>query len=187
MKKAKKKYLAVLEEIQKNNQEINDLKNNENVRRYLELLKMNLDLEYVRIGAYKDMKREEYYNCNHIWIIVSTKPETYGCIKCGLDHRIYNYSKDLTLDEQIMHDYLDEYISFDGTFTDIYCDIDLATKIFKKIKENNPHISDELALKYFEIALDNMRNIPVSDERKISRIKRLSLEPKFKKWNKSDI
>ena len=189
MRKARETYLNILNVIKKNNQEIEYLKNKEEVKRYLELLQTNLDLEPIRKNAYKEMKLDEYSKCNHIWIIISTKPEYYGCIKCGLDHRVYNYSnqKELSFDEQIMYEYLDEYISFDGTFTDICCDIDLATTIFQRIKERNPHINDKLALKYFEIALDNIRNIPVNEQRKLSRIKRLSLNPKFTKWNKSDI
>ena len=48
-------------------------------------------------------------------------------------------------------------------------------------------IDDETAYKYFEIALDNIRNIKVNNNRKNSRAKRLSLIPNFKKWNSSDV
>ena len=42
--------------------------------------------------------------------------------------------------------------------------------------------NDLIAIKYFEIALDNIRNIDVSDERKVNRAKRLALMPSFNKW-----
>ena len=59
--------------------------------------------------------------------------------------------------------------------------------IYTRIKETHPDIDDDMAIKYFEIALNNIRNIKVSEERKINRAKRLSLDPKFKSWNCSDV
>ena len=191
MRKSKKIYNEILNEINNNQEKIKELENNDIIKEYFKLLQTSKNLEEIRINKYKNMKLDEYSHCKHIWIIVSTKTkyESYGCIKCGLDQRVYNcdYCREFSFDEQIMFDYLVDYPSFDGTITNIYCDLELAKAIFNRIKEKNPRISDKMVLKYFEIALDNIRNIPVSDERKNSRIKRLSLESKFKRWNKSDI
>ena len=41
----------------------------------------------------------------------------------------------------------------------------------------------KMVRKYFEIVLENIRNIKVNDERKCDRAKRLSLNPEFDKWN----
>ena len=54
--------------------------------------------------------------------------------------------------------------------------------MYSKIVEYHPEIDDVTALKYFEIALDNMRNIRVTDDRKESRVKRLMLKPGFHNW-----
>lgn len=56
---------------------------------------------------------------------------------------------------------------------------------FKKTKWQ--FISKTTYTKYFEIALDNIRNIKVSDERKVSRVKRLLLRANFNKWNVADV
>lgn len=61
--------------------------------------------------------------------------------------------------------------------TNIVCDLDLACEIYSKIKEAHPDIN----------ALDHIRNTKVSDDRKVNRAKRLSLNPNFKRWNASDI
>ena len=66
--------------------------------------------------------------------------------------------------------------------TKLVCNLDLAKAIYSKIKEAHPDIDDETARKYFEISLDDIRNIKVNDERKKSRAKRLSLNPDFNKW-----
>ena len=136
-------------------------------------------------------------NCNHIWVTTlkdydsdEDELETYcGCIKCGLDRGVLylmEYNPDyrsLTLDQQIMYDVIQNHYFLGGIYTDVECDLELAKAIYKKIHEVHPNISDQLARKYFEIALDNIRNIKVNDERKESRAKRLSLSNKFNKWN----
>ena len=76
---------------------------------------------------------------------------------------------------------------FYGLETKVICNIDLAQAICKKIREVYPDIDDKTLVKYFEIALDNIRNIEVSNERKMSRAKRLLLKPNFKKWNAKDV
>ena len=189
MRKTKKIYQQILNEININQEKIKELENNDIIKQYLNLIKESKKLEEKKIINYKNMKLDEFNHCKHIWINTSTTKESHGCIKCGLDWKVYNqsYYNSLTLDEEVMLEYLIDYHNIDGIVTNNYCDLELAKAIFKKIKEKNPIISDELALKYFEIALDNIRNIPVSEDRKTSRIKRLSLNTKFKRWNKSDI
>ena len=64
------------------------------------------------------------------------------------------------------------------------CNLQLAMAIYNKIIEKYPDIDDETALKYFEIALDNIRDIKVSSKRKRSRAIRLNLNPNFSNWGK---
>ena len=81
-----------------------------------------------------------------------------------------------------MYDFMYGGVYRSGIDTKMFCDLDLAKAIYSKIREAHPNIDDETARKYFEIALDNIKNIKVSDERKTSRAKRLSLSLKFYKW-----
>lgn len=85
-----------------------------------------------------------------------------------------------------MYDYLSEK-DLRGKETKIACNLDLAQAIYSKIKEMHPDIVDDMAVKYFEIALDNIRNIKASEERKTNRAKRLSLDPEFKSWYASGV
>lgn len=85
-----------------------------------------------------------------------------------------------------MYDYLRKH-HLRGKETNITCDLELAHAIYSKVKEVHPDIADDTALGYFEIALNNIRNTKVSEERKTNRAKRLSLGPKFNNWNASDV
>lgn len=195
MSELKKEYEKIKEQRAVVIDELEQLKNNEIVRRYLKLKEENDNLYGKQLKLYDSIKREEYDECKHILVYSKIEYDrhegrTYrncGCIKCGLDDSVLDEERDwLTNTQKIMYDYLRKnYLK--GIKTDILCDIDLATSIYSKINEAHPDIDDETAIKYFEIALDNIRNIEVNDERKISRAKRLSLNPKFRRWNSRDI
>ncbi len=150
---------------------------------------------------YTQLEFDKFSSCNHIWVNTlcdydRSEGRSYnycGCIKCGLDQRVFHfldYYPDLSLlslDQEIMYEFMRNHYYKGGIYTKVLCDLDLAKAIYSKIKEVHPDIDDETARKYFEIALDNIRNIKVSEERKISRAKRLSLMPKFNKWAERDV
>ena len=71
--------------------------------------------------------------------------------------------------------------------SDIYCDELLARAIFSKLKEHHPDCTDEELVYYLRVALDDIRNIRVSEERKESRAKRLSLPSAFHSWDGSSV
>lgn len=143
-----------------------------------------------------------YSLCDHIWIISNVEYDSYegrryeecGCIKCGLDERYKHYYSNI---RELMNDdnnwYKEMFIALNrnssrkGIRTNIECDLDLAKAIYSKIKQSNPGIDDETAIKYFKVALDNMRNTEVTDVRKTNRVKRLALHPKFNSWSSNDI
>ncbi len=50
-------------------------------------------------------------------------------------------------------------------------------EVLKQIKASSNN-----EIKYFNVAINDIRNKEVSDERKASRAKRLLLSPKFNKW-----
>lgn len=203
MKDARKIYEEILSRESKIIAEIDLLKTNEKVKRYLKLKEEISDLDNKRLEAYKDVKYQEYDSCNHRFIYFKIEHDRYegrsyrscGCIKCGLNTEAAYLRRDwLPYTQQIMHDYLNKkreekiYIGASGKADiDVVCDLDLAHAIYSRIKEVHPNIDDETAIKYFEIALDNIRNIKVSDERKENRAKRLSLYNGFRKWNKQDV
>lgn len=198
MSELKKEYDETTEQRVAVIDELKQLENDELVKRYLELKKENYNLYDKQLRLYGSIKKEEYDECKHILVYSKIDYDRYegrtyrscGCIKCGLDNSVLDKEREwLTPTQKIMYDYLrkNHLNYFNGIKIDILCDIDLATSIYSKIKDANPDIDDETAIKYFEIALHNIRNIEVNDERKISRAKRLSLSPKFKRWNGRDI
>lgn len=195
MSNLKKEYDEITEQRKKIIEEIKPLEENDVVKKYFELKKQNENLYEKQLTLYKEMKEEEYKCCEHVLVYSEIEHDGYdgrtyrscGCIKCGLDNSVSKRKREwLPFSQKIMYDYLSEkYLS--GMETKIACDLDLAQAIYSKIKETHPGIDDEMAIKYFEIALDNIRNIKVSEERKTNRAKRLSLNPKFNSWNGSDV
>lgn len=179
---------------QSNKKEIDELSKKESVKRYLSLKEQNRLIRKRQQKLYKDIYYRIYDSCNHVFVYSELEFDksrgtirSCGCIKCGLNESVLKSHKDeLSIQDQIMYDYLTSH-ELSGTKTNNFCDLDLARSIYSKIIDNNPGIDDETAIKYFEIALDNIRNIDVSDERKESRAKRLSLNPDFNKWNSKDI
>ena len=184
-------------------EELSRLNKSEIIQRYKEIENEN-DILYNKQNELQiKIKKKEYESCQHI--LICTKIEYYGdegrtykkwgCIKCGLNIEVLDYDRSyLSFINKIMYDYLIEkrrakFNALEVDYNDIKvtCDLSLAQKIYYKIKEAHPDIDDETAYKYFEIALDNIRNIKVNNNRKNSRAKRLSLIPNFKKWNSSDV
>jgi len=195
MSKLQEEYDELTEQREKIIGEIKSLEENEKVKKYLELTIQNEILYNQQLSLYKDIKEEEYESCEHILVYSQIDCDRFegrthrnhGCIKCGLDTSILKADEEyLSYYEKVMYSYLRKKRLI-GTETKIVCDLDLARAIYSKIKQAHPDIDDETAIKYLGIALDNIRDIPVSDDRKASRAKRLSLEPKFKRWNASDV
>ncbi len=199
MKNLKEEYNHIIEQRRNVVAEMQLLGKIEEVKRYLELEKQNQSLYDQQLRLYRDVKMQEYSSCNHILVYSQIDYDRYegrthtscGCIKCGLDNSVLNGSRDwLTGTQKIMYDYLKKnYLSsnFGGIQTEVICDIDLAQAIYDKIKSVHPDIDDETAVSYFEIALDHIRNIKVSDERKANRAKRLSLDSSFQAWDSKSV
>lgn len=199
MSELEKKYNEVIGEKIKIGEKINLLeKTSEEVKEYLGLLEQIKSLNNEELDLYESIKEEEYDSCEHVLVCSEKNFDIYnsgatrqscGCIKCGLDNSVLNYSRHymyMSLDRKIMYDYLRSHYLV-GIETKISCDLDLAQAIYSKIKETYPGIDDETVIIYFKVALDDIRNIKVSHEREISRAKRLSLNPEFSRWNAKDI
>ncbi len=194
MGKLREEYDSLIEQRRKIIEQLTMLEESETVQQYIELKKQNEELYNQQLSLYRDVKMEEYASCSHILVCSKLVYDRYegrtcewcGCIKCGLDTSVLDSDYPLGL-QKIMYDYLKKShlhsLNIQEIKTDVICDMDLAQVIYAKIKSVYPNIDDETARKYFEIALDNIRNIKVSDERKENRAKRLSLDSKFKKWD----
>lgn len=202
MKNLKTKYDQIVSERKGLIEQINVLAEDETVKKYFQLRSQNDELANQQRDLYKQIKVEEYSSCNHIWVNTLHDYDSYegrsynycGCIKCGLDRRVFYlmesyHSPDwLTLDQRIMYDFMKGGHAYGkGIDTHILCDLDLAKAIYSKIKEVHSDMDDETAIKYFRVALHNIRDTKVSEERKVSRAKRLSLNPKFNKWTGWDV
>ena len=198
MSDLKKEYEIVLKHIKYYKEKIDTLKKDKNVMLYLALCDVDKDLASQRDYLYSQIKTKEYESCNHIWIRIPHDNGVFedynccGCIKCGLDERVFNaiggigtdnYDQ-LTLDQQIIYDHMKNRFSRGGTFLGIDCDFDLAKAIYSKVKEAHPDIDDKTAIKYLKSAFYNIVENKVSDERKENRAKRLSLSPDFNNWKK---
>ncbi len=197
MSNLKEEYDKIIEQRKKILEEMKPLGENEIVKRYMELTEQNESLFNQQLSLYKELKMEKYASCDHILVYSQIDYDRYegrtykscGCIKCGLDNSVLNGDREwLSGSRQIMYDYLRKNRIYNkGIASEVLCDLDLAQAIYSKIKQAHPDIDDETARKYFEIALDDIRNIKVSDDRKASRAKRLSLKDNFKRWNSGDV
>ncbi len=159
------------------------------VKKYIELQAKKNALATKRKNLYGLMKYGEYENCNHLWGISMDEYGEYDyvCVKCGLNYkslRLTNRGKEdsLSFDERVMASVLKDQSFVNSADINLVCDKDLAMALYKKIKEHHPDIDDKTAVKYLEIALEDIRNIEVSDERKKSRAKRLGLSKDFNRW-----
>ncbi len=144
--------------------------------------------------TYKKITEEDYNSCNHILVFSKIDYDRYEgrthrscrCIKCDLDNSVLDKDKEfLSFYENIMFEYLMKK-SLSGMETNITCDLNLAHAIYIKIRVAHHDIDDKTVIRYLKKALDDIRNIKVSEDRKNKRAKRLSLAPGFKRWNEID-
>lgn len=202
MEDLKERYEKIKLTMNETVNKINALLDDEKVKEYLELRRQLESLSEQQKEFYRLIRIKEYSSCKHIWVstlhdydpIEGRATDYCGCMKCGLDQRVFYIAGPLrnknilTFDQSVMYDFMKDNRYFEqGINTKVLCDLDLARAIYSKIKEAHPDIDDVTAIKYFEIALDNIRNIKVSKERKISRAKRLSLSPDFNRWKSLDV
>ena len=178
--------------------EINDLKKEKK-----ELEKNDIVIKYINTYALihqkdrelkiyrRDTMFKKFDKCQHYYIFGINSGKTKDgvvCIFCGLK-RLLEIGRDE--ESRIMNEYVfshENLLRLQGKRTKkskgykYYCDMKIAEKIIKKIKEAHKGISDNELIKYFEIALDNMMDIPVIEERVEDRAKRLKTSVKKIKY-----
>lgn len=189
MKKLKKEYDNIVLERTKILEEINELKENEFVKKYLELNDKNHQLRLSQERALRELKLMEYENCEHIWVISKAERDAYqgwsciyrGCIKCGYDQALIEYNQDkkfefLSAEDKAMIEYFKRDKGFAlsrGIKTNINFDFVLAKHIYKTIKEAHPRASDKTIIKLLEKEIDKIKNDNVSQQSGKKRTKNL--------------
>lgn len=183
------------------NYEIDELEKDAKVEKYKELIELREVLRKHNEMLYGNIKLQEYNECNHVLVTTSVENSIdyecrsrayYGCIKCGLDESAVKGCY-LSGDLEAMKIYFRERTRkypLNNSIPGIRlggCDLSLARSIYSRIKQKHPDIDDATAIKYFEKALGDIRNIEVNDERKESRAKRLNLCKNFKNWNADSV
>ena len=200
MENINSKYEQMILERERVVERLAELESDETIKEYHRLHKENERLSSELMDLYPRIKEKKYSSCNHIWVNTLHQEDNYegraynyyGCVKCGLDRRVFHqmrtlYNPDrLGFEQRIMYDYMRNN-AMTGLKTDIFCDLDLGKAIYAKIKEVHPDISDEMATVYLQVALHYIREIEVSEERKKDRAKRLLLQPSFNKWTAGDV
>lgn len=190
-------YNRVSEELDLIHERTQKLEEDYRVKEYIKLKRDEKILLKEQKRLYKFMKYEEYEKCEHILVYTKISKDhrgrtqkACGCIKCGLDDRVLRNNPDeLLYEQQVMFDYFKDKspLGVKGKESGYACSLPLATALYRKINEAYPDINDKTALKYFEIALDNIRNIQVSRHRQVKRALRLSLPGTFDKWYGEDV
>ena len=185
MNELENRYKEVTEERNKVIDRINALQRHHLIKEYNELKAANGDLLREQKDLANLMKMKEYETCDHVLVNTYQDWECsyYGCIKCGLHEDVL-----ITFDnsDSLMYDYLSDqhnYFKFrQSRILDSSCDLELAQAIYQKITESHPDVDDDTLVKYFRNALDHMRSDSISQDRQVSRVKRLHLSNNFINW-----
>lgn len=186
MNDLKKQYNQILFERKRLVEQIKDLEKNTKIKKYLKLCSQNDKLAIRQNDLYKQIKVDEYSLCNHIWVNTfhdydsweGRSYDYYGCIKCGLDESVFHLMESccsldcFSLDQRIMYDFMRNNQYGRGICIKILCDLDLAKNIYSKIKETYPDIDNETARRYFEIALEKIKNSEINNEKNQNGVKR---------------
>lgn len=191
--KLKQEYDEIKNKREDISKKIIKLRKDDKVQKYLSLVNEDKNLSLKEQETYETMKTQEYKFCLHLGVrtfierdwIEGRVYEYLGCVKCGLDTSLLaKYNDDdlkyLSLEQRVMYQYLknnpDDIINLD---LPVDCNLELAQAIYSKIIGNNPGIDNMTALKYLEIALQNMQTKDTHESRRQSRVKRLNLNKNF--------
>lgn len=161
-------------------QELKKLRESKIIKKYFDLSSRNDELLSQQKKLIREIKTNEYKKCNHIFIMTrynydysfeGLSEKFYGCVKCGLNEEVltkYKYGIEfLTLEEQIMHDYIRTY-HMGGIYIDKLYDLEEGRSIYNNIKSACSNIDDKTACKYLEIALEAYEKENKNKEKKLT-------------------
>lgn len=170
MDELKKEYEQISKEYDELADVVSELRNDEKVKKYIEYRNKLMGVRQTLYELQDEIKIKEYEDCNHIYAVSSyDNTDNYRsskscphltCIKCGLttdalNPKVYrlhelNPHNEYSLMYKFMHNKSNYSvstmpgISLSEDKVDTY-DISLTKEKYEKIKEKNPHISDEEA------------------------------------------
>lgn len=165
-------YNYTLKERKKIKEELDQLKNEKFVKRYLFLLEKDRLLKKKENLLNKSLIYNRFCSCKHLLVYTEFNHDyfykntnrTFACVKCGLNSNILNAHKDFLSEEaQAMYEYLVDH-PFLETSIDLKtsCNFNLAKRVFEKVREKYPNVKSEMFKKYFYVALKyNIDNIKI--------------------------
>ncbi len=171
-KKSKEKKLNnLLDELEGVEKTIEEFEVNPIIIQYKNLKLKRTDLNSKIYGLKYDIKMDKLKRCR-VHYLVGNKDGHY-CLKCGYTTSYKKMYEEKSPERIAIANY--RYKNSDIDFIHKYViDVKLAQKIYNRIFEVNPGIDSKKAIKYFEIALDNM--IDGSWARTKNRAKRLGVK-----------
>ncbi len=192
MNKLENEIAKLEKEVAELSEEKENLENNKTVINYIKILETLVQKEYSLMDKKHQLRKskinkeyikmkDKYSKCHH-YTIADPKTGYSTCILCDITNA-GKFKNDPTIKEVAMEIYQDNEggdISMHAVALQnrLYaCDTKIAKAIITKIKEANKEIKRAELFKYFEIALDNMIDIEVSDKRINGRAKRLGVRP----------
>ena len=192
MNKLEKEIAGLKKEVAELSSEKEKLDTNEIVINYLKIVELLSNKEYLLANKKHQLRKSKinkeyikmkgkYSKCHH-YTITDPKTGYSTCILCDITNA-GKFKNNPTIKEVAMEIYQDNEggdISMHAMALQnrLYaCNSKMAKAIIKRIKEANNDIKRDELIKYFEIALDNMMDIEVSDERTKGRAKRLGVKP----------
>ena len=192
MGKLEKEISELKKEVAELSEEKENLENNKIVINYIKIVETLAQKEYSLMDKKHQLRKSKinkeyikmkgkYSKCHH-YTITDPKTGYSTCILCDITNA-GKFKNNPTIKEVAMEIYQDNEggdISMHAVALQnrLYaCNPKVAKAIIKRIKEANNDIKRDELIKYFEIALDNMIDIEVSDERTKGRAKRLGVRP----------
>jgi len=159
----KNEYLEIVKELE-------PLRENETVKRFIELSNKESNIKYNLKRLSLDVEVEKMKSCNHLFIIGhrdsyfdghKSVTDTYPyCVKCGLDAKYidrdtFNYKFLKPLEQEMANVYRSHG---NGTYWKHYCEPTIARKIYSELKNGLPNLSDEELLEHFKVSITNYEN-----------------------------
>lgn len=159
----KNEYLEIVKELE-------PLKENEIVKRFIELSNKESNIKYQLKRLPLDIEVEKMKSCNHLFIIGhrdsyfdghKSVTDTYPyCVKCGLDAKYidrdtFSYEFLTPLQKQMIYIYRN---GCKGIYWKHYCKPIIATQIYRDLRKGLPNLSDEELFEHFKVAITNYEN-----------------------------
>lgn len=150
--------------------ELIQLRENELIKRYIELCNKESSITYKFKKMSLDIDTEIMKSCNHLFIIGhrdsyfdghKSVTDTYPyCVKCGLDAKYidrdtFSYEFLTPLQKQMINIYRN---GCKGIYWKHYCKPIIATQIYRDLRKGLPNLSDEELFEHFKVAITNYEN-----------------------------